>query len=104
MSYRDDVVALASHGTHEFYRWRAALTQRLITDPLRARDVVVELLAPTDAVVVPCGPDSIRTLSEDGYAVHFVAEAFRHAKPVAAFATELSRHRAWDRATVSVPA
>ncbi|MBB4689164.1 catalase [Amycolatopsis jiangsuensis] len=38
-----------------------------------------------DAVVVPCGPDSARTLEQDGYAVHFVAEAYKHAKPVAAF-------------------
>ncbi|SMC47898.1 catalase [Kibdelosporangium aridum] len=38
-----------------------------------------------DAVVVPCGPDSVSTLSKDGYAVHFVTEAFKHGKPVGAF-------------------
>ncbi|KEI45379.1 catalase [Saccharopolyspora rectivirgula] len=36
-----------------------------------------------DAVIVPGGEQSVRTLSEDGYAVHFVAEAYKHAKPVA---------------------
>jgi catalase len=38
-----------------------------------------------DAVIVPCGPDSVETLSQDGYAVHFVAEAYKHAKPIGAF-------------------
>ncbi|WP_068275320.1 catalase [Aldersonia kunmingensis] len=38
-----------------------------------------------DAVIVPCGPDSVPTLSSDGYAVHFVAEAYKHAKAVGAF-------------------
>ena len=38
-----------------------------------------------DAVVVPCGPDSVATLSDDGYAVHFVTEAYKHLKPVGAF-------------------
>lgn len=37
-----------------------------------------------DAVVVPGGQQSTRTLSADGEAVHFVNEAFKHAKPVAA--------------------
>ena len=37
-----------------------------------------------DGVIVPGGADSIRALSADGYAVHFVAEAYKHAKPVAA--------------------
>ncbi len=150
-----------------------------VADGLRERGAVVELLAPTDgtvrdaqgtevsvdraittmasvlydAVLVPCGPDSVRTLSRDGYALHFVLEAFKHAKPVAAFgsgvhllrdagvrdirlaagedtrvendqgvvttaaaaadvddtftgafAAEIGRHRAWQRATDSVPA
>ncbi|HEX2298590.1 MAG TPA: catalase-related domain-containing protein, partial [Pseudonocardiaceae bacterium] len=35
-----------------------------------------------DAVIVPGGPNSVATLSGDGYAVHFVAEAIKHAKPV----------------------
>jgi catalase len=38
-----------------------------------------------DAVAVPCGPDSVAALAADGYAVHFVTEAYKHAKPVAAF-------------------
>jgi catalase len=38
-----------------------------------------------DAVVVPCGPDAIETLARDGYALHFVAEAYKHLKPVGAF-------------------
>ncbi|HEY7054777.1 MAG TPA: catalase [Mycobacterium sp.] len=38
-----------------------------------------------DAVVVPCGPQSVAALSDDGYAVHFVTEAYKHLKPVAAF-------------------
>ncbi|MCE7003612.1 catalase [Kibdelosporangium philippinense] len=38
-----------------------------------------------DAVVVPCGPDSVAALSKDGYAVHFVTEAFKHGKAVGAF-------------------
>jgi catalase len=103
-----------------------------------------------DAVVVPCGPDAMRTLSQDGYAMHFITEAYKHLKPVGAFgagvellpkagiterlaedttvtvstgvvttaaaaddlnddffdafATELAKHRAWDRAADAVPA
>ncbi|KAA9152766.1 catalase [Amycolatopsis acidicola] len=83
---------------------------RKFTDALSEAGAIVELLAPHegeiaagtgdpltadrqlntmasvlyDAVVVPCGPDSVDTLSEDGYAVHFVAEAYKHAKAVAA--------------------
>ena len=38
-----------------------------------------------DAVVVPCGASSVEALSGDGDAVHFVAEAFKHQKPLAAF-------------------
>ncbi|WP_026405945.1 catalase [Actinomadura rifamycini] len=37
-----------------------------------------------DAVLVPGGEASVRTLSEDGDAVHFVAEAFVHCKAVGA--------------------
>lgn len=37
-----------------------------------------------DAVIIPGGADSVRALSADGYTVHFVAEAYKHAKPVAA--------------------
>lgn len=38
-----------------------------------------------DAVVVACGPRSIATLSNDGYAVHFVTEAYKHLKPIGAY-------------------
>jgi len=38
-----------------------------------------------DAVVVPCGPDSVETLSKDGYAMHFVVEAYKHLKAVGGF-------------------
>ncbi|ORA82964.1 catalase HPII [Mycolicibacter kumamotonensis] len=106
-----------------------------------------------DAVVVPCGPEAVRTLSADGYAMHFITEAYKHLKPVGAFgagvellpkagiaerlaagdsdtsvtvstgvvtttaaaddlddeffdafAAELAKHRAWDRAADAVPA
>jgi catalase len=82
-----------------------------VVDRLSARGVIPEILAPHDgplttsagdavdadramttmasvhydAVLVPCGPDSAEALCEDGYALHFVAEAFKHQKPVAAF-------------------
>jgi catalase len=38
-----------------------------------------------DAVVVPCGPDSVAALGQDGYTVHFVTEAFKHGKAIGAF-------------------
>jgi catalase len=38
-----------------------------------------------DAVVVPCGPQSVQTLGNDGYALHFVTEAYKHLKAVGAF-------------------
>lgn len=38
-----------------------------------------------DAVVVPCGPRAITALTGDGYALHFVTEAYKHLKPVGAF-------------------
>ncbi|BBY41457.1 catalase [Mycobacterium mantenii] len=38
-----------------------------------------------DAVVVACGPRSVATLSNDGYAVHFVTEAYKHLKPIGAY-------------------
>ncbi|MEU5853638.1 catalase [Saccharopolyspora shandongensis] len=37
-----------------------------------------------DGVIVPGGAESVRELSGDGFAVHFVAEAYKHSKPVAA--------------------
>ncbi|WP_158890439.1 catalase [Amycolatopsis anabasis] len=83
---------------------------RRLADALRERGAEVEFLAPHegeltaghgdplvpdrqlntmasvlyDAVAIPCGPDSVRALSGDGYAVHFVAEAYKHAKAIAA--------------------
>ncbi|MCV7099809.1 catalase [Mycobacterium palustre] len=38
-----------------------------------------------DAVVVACGPDSVATLSGDGYAMHFLIEAYKHLKPIGAY-------------------
>ncbi|WP_031470533.1 catalase [Sciscionella sediminilitoris] len=35
-----------------------------------------------DGVVVPGGAGAVETLRADGYAVHFVLEAYKHAKPV----------------------
>ncbi|MEU6857524.1 catalase [Glycomyces sp. NPDC046736] len=56
-------------------------------------DVMVDRALPTmasvlyDAVAVPAGTDSVEALSRDGGAVHFVAEAFKHGKAIAAFGT-----------------
>jgi catalase len=81
-----------------------------LTEELRGRGAVPELLAPTngtvrtsaggeltvdralntmasvlyDAVVVPGGAEAVATLGADGYAMHFIAEAIKHAKPVVA--------------------
>jgi catalase len=38
-----------------------------------------------DAVVVPGGPQSVQTLDNNGDALHFVAEAYKHLKAVGAF-------------------
>ncbi|RSN39240.1 catalase HPII [Amycolatopsis sp. WAC 04197] len=59
-------------------------------DPLRP-DRQLNTMASVlyDAVVVPCGPGAINVLERDGYAVHFVAEAYKHGKPVAAFGSGL---------------
>jgi catalase len=100
-----------------------------LASALRERGAIVELLAPSDgpvrsangeditadralntmasvlydAVAVACGPDSVATLSADGYAVHFVAEAYKHAKAVAAFGAGVGLLRAahLDAATAS---
>jgi catalase len=87
----------------------AAQVQSIVSD-LTARGAVCEILAahggavrgtggehlmvtrplPTtasvlfDAVVVPGGEESVRALAEDGDAVHFVAEAYKHGKAVGA--------------------
>ncbi|WP_408012058.1 catalase [Saccharopolyspora aridisoli] len=53
-------------------------------------DVDIDVAARTamsvvyDGVIVPGGSESARTLAADGHAVHFVAEAYKHHKPVAA--------------------
>ncbi|ANN17032.1 catalase HPII [Amycolatopsis orientalis] len=59
-------------------------------DPLRP-DRQLNTMASVlyDAVVVPCGPGAINILERDGYAVHFVAEAYKHGKPVAGFGSGL---------------
>lgn len=86
-------------------------TERFV-EAMRKRGAIAEVLAPTgggtltggsggeiavdrsftsmasvlyDAVVVPCGPDAVETLAGDGYALHFVTEAYKHHKPVGAF-------------------
>ncbi|PRX48613.1 catalase [Prauserella shujinwangii] len=66
-------------------RLRAGTGEDLPTD--RALNTMASVLY--DAVAVPCGPDSNATLARDGYAVHFVTEAYKHAKPVAAFGSGL---------------
>jgi len=81
---------------------------RRVLSALRDREAVVEVLAVTDGVVRDADgedvsvdraittmasvlydavvvPDGVRALAEDGDATHFVAQAFKHAKPVAAF-------------------
>jgi len=47
-----------------------------------------------DAVFVPGGPDATAALLADGDAVHFVAEAFKHAKAIAALGTAQTLVRA----------
>jgi catalase len=80
----------------------------VLRDALTTRGSTVELLAPVDgqvttadgatlpvtramttvasvlydAVVVPAGEVAALALTGDGYAVHFVAEAYKHAKPI----------------------
>lgn len=94
---------------------------QLFTDLMRQRGAVVEVLAPIaggslsggsggelsvdrafttmasvlyDAVVVACGPQSVSTLADDGYAVHFVVEAYKHLKPIGAFGAGIDLLRA----------
>ncbi len=50
----------------------------------RAINTVASVLY--DAVIVPGGADSVRALAADGYAVHFLTEAYKHAKVVGALA------------------
>lgn len=70
-----------------------------------------------DAVAVPGGEDSVATLSRDGYAVHFVTEAYKHAKAIAAFDAGIDllagaqvdsilprRKKEWSCRTASSPA
>ncbi len=82
-----------------------------VLEALREQGALPELLAPTDgsvstsdgsildvdraintmssvlydAVLVPCGSGSVDALAKDGYAVHFVVEAAKHAKALGAF-------------------
>jgi catalase len=49
-----------------------------------------------DGVVVPCGPDSVETLSKDGYAMHFITEAYKHLKAVGAFGSGVDLLRNTD--------
>lgn len=85
--------------------------QRFV-EAMRRRGAVAEVLAPTaggelaggsggrlgvdraittmasvlyDAVVVPCGQEAMRALSADGYAMHFITEAYKHLKTIGAF-------------------
>jgi catalase len=52
---------------------------------LRAEHTIVTMPSVAfDAVIVPDGPGAVETLAKDGDAVHFIAEAFKHAKPIAA--------------------
>ncbi|SPM28339.1 catalase HPII, partial [Mycobacterium terramassiliense] len=44
--------------------------------------------------VVACGPDSVETLSRDGYAMHFVVEAYKHRKPIGAYGAAIKLLRA----------
>ncbi|RCG31111.1 catalase [Sphaerisporangium album] len=67
---------LAAHGGSV----RAAAGEQLmVTRPMPTTASVL-----FDAVVVPGGAQSVRALAEDGDAVHFVAEAYKHGKPVGA--------------------
>ncbi|WP_326560696.1 catalase [Micromonospora sp. NBC_01796] len=43
-----------------------------------------------DAVVLPAGEDAALALTADGYAVHFVAEAYKHAKPIGVLGSGLA--------------
>jgi catalase len=49
-----------------------------------------------DAVVVPCGPESVESLSKDGYAMHFIVEAYKHLKAVGAFGSGVDLLRKLD--------
>ena len=58
----------------------------------RAIDTMASVLY--DAVVAAGGGTAVETLVKDGYAVHFVTEAFKHAKPIAATGAGLDLLRA----------
>jgi catalase len=75
----------------------------LADGPIRSADggtVQADRALPTtasvlyDAVAVPCGTESAAALARDGRAVHFVTEAFKHAKAVAGFGAGLDVLRA----------
>lgn len=64
---------------------RASDSDNLVAN--RAITTVASVLY--DAVVVPGGPDSVAALKANGHARHFVSEAFKHGKAVAAFGSGL---------------
>lgn len=47
-----------------------------------------------DAVLVPGALNSVQLLAQDGSAIHFVGEAYKHLKPVAAFGAGIGLLRA----------
>ncbi|MDA2803963.1 catalase [Nocardiopsis suaedae] len=59
-----------------------------------------------DAVALPGGADSAAELSSDGLALHFVVEAFKHHKPIAALddGVDVLSHTALPDLRVAVPA
>ncbi|MGH3373933.1 MAG: catalase [Actinoallomurus sp.] len=77
---------LRSMGTHpEILAPRDGIvlaTDRAAVEVTRALPTVDSVLY--DAVVVPGGAESVRTLAQDGGAVYFVAEAYKHYKPIGA--------------------
>lgn len=108
------IAVLAAHGVD-------VAGTGLFIDGLRERGAIAEVLAPVaggalaggdggelsvdralttmasvlyDGVVVPCGAEAMATLAEDGYALHFIAEAYKHLKPIAAFGAGLDLLRA----------
>lgn len=47
-----------------------------------------------DAVLIPGALDSVEQLAQDGSAIHFVGEAYKHLKPIAAFGAGIGLLRA----------
>ena len=58
-----------------------------------------------DAVVVPGGEAAVTALEDDGDAVHFMQEAYKHCEAVSgAFVVAIAEHRHWSRSVGSIPA